>query len=72
MMKGIAAGYDARTPAGDADDAPVIVHVTFRAAGDLDEFSARMDGFAPFLSNTPGLVWKVWALDPDTQDGFGT
>jgi hypothetical protein len=31
-----------------------------------------MDSFAPFLSNTPGLVWKVWALDPETRDGSGT
>lgn len=72
MMKGIAAGYDARTPMSEADETPVIVHVTFKATGDLDDFSNRMDGFAPFLSNTPGLVWKVWALDRDTRDGSGT
>jgi len=72
MMKGIAAGYDARVPAAEAGADPVIVHVTFRAEGDLDAFSTRMDGFAPFLANTPGLVWKVWALDPETRDGSGT
>lgn len=72
MMRGIAAGYDARTPASEGDEIPVIVHVTFTAEGDLDVFSDRMDGFAPFLSNTPGLVWKVWALDPETRDGSGT
>lgn len=72
MMKGIAAGYAARVPAAAAEGDPVIVHVTFRAEGDLDDFSTRMDGFAPFLSNTPGLLWKVWALDRETRDGSGT
>lgn len=72
MMKGIAAGYSARHPAPAEMDAPVIVHVTFTVRGDLDDFAARMDGFAPFLSNTPGLAWKVWALDRDTRAGSGT
>lgn len=72
MMKGIAAGYDARTSASEGEEAPVIVHVTFTAKGNLDDFADRMDGFAPFLSNTPGLVWKVWALDRETRDGSGT
>lgn len=72
MMKGIAAGYDARVPAPEAEGGPVFDHVTFRAEGDLDAFTRQMDGFAPFLSNMPGLVWKVCALDCDTRDGSGT
>jgi len=72
LMRGIAAGYGARHPEPAATGGPVIVHVTFRVEGDLDAFAARMDGFAPFLSNTPGLRWKVWALDRKTRDGSGT
>lgn len=72
MMKGIAAGYEAHTPAPDEAGDPVIVHVRFTANGDLDDFSRRMDGFAPFLSNTSGLAWKVWALDPESRHASGT
>jgi hypothetical protein len=72
MMTGIAAGYAARSPDVPEGTTPVIVHVHFRAEGDLETFSARMDGFAPFLSNVPGLVWKVWALDRGTREASGT
>lgn len=72
MMKGVAAGYDARVPSTGGDSVPVLVSVTFRALGDLEAFARKMDGFAPFLSNTPGLVWKVWTLDRETRDGSGT
>lgn len=74
MMRGIAAGYAARTgidPSADTTG-PVILHVTFRTQGDLDTFDRRMQGFAPFLSNVPGLEWKVWTHDPETRAGSGT
>ena len=68
----IGGGYAARNPAPTNAGDPVIVHVTFTAQGDLDDFDARMHGFAAFLSCTPGLTLKVRALDRDTRAGSGT
>ena len=74
MMKGIAAGYAAKTGidvAAAADDR-ILVQVNFEVSGDYDAFEEKMEGFAPFLSNTQGMVWKVWSLDRDKGRANGT
>jgi hypothetical protein len=75
MMKGIAAGYSAKTGVDtnvEVRTAPRLLQVNFTVAGDLQEFSEQMDGFAPFLSNVPGMVWKVWSVHETTRQANGT
>ena len=37
-----------------------------------DAFTAEMEGSAAFLAEVPGLVWKVWSMDPATKRANGT
>ncbi|SLN21854.1 putative monooxygenase [Roseivivax jejudonensis] len=72
LLRGIAAAYDTPRSAVPDRAGAVLVQVSFRVTEATDDFLARMDDTAPFLSEVPGLVWKVWAFDADTRRGRGT
>ncbi|MEM1364271.1 MAG: YdhR family protein, partial [Pseudomonadota bacterium] len=75
MMKGIAAGYSAKIggqQTAEAGTGPKLLQVNFRVEGDIQEFSDQMDYFAPFLSQVPGMTWKVWSVNEQTRQANGT
>lgn len=63
MIGGIASAYKTRADAARAETGPVLLQINFRHLDEHDAFRAKMDGYAPFLAEVPGLRWKVWADD---------
>lgn len=45
--------------------------VTYGLRGDLAAFRADAARAAPLIAGTPGLLWKIWALDGSRGEGLG-
>ena len=52
-------------------EGPVLVSIDFAFDVPQDAFAAEMEGSAPFLSEMPGLIWKVWGQDAEAGRATG-
>lgn len=46
-----------------------LVTVRYTLTGDAETFRKDMDKAVGLISETPGLVWKIWGFEPEL--GFG-
>lgn len=61
------AALEAPDPAG-----PTLISIDFAYDMPHEAFAAAMEGSAPVVAQTPGLVWKVWSNDPAAGLATGT
>jgi hypothetical protein len=43
----------------------VLLTVTYRVSGDLENFGSNAAEVAAMIAGAPGLRWKIWGLAPD-------
>lgn len=48
---------------------PTLLAVAYRLRIPAAEFRSHAEGAAPRIAETPGLVWKIWGLDPGAGEG---
>lgn len=74
ILRGAAAqagvDFDALVTADDPE--PTLVSIHFDYTMPDAAFEAEMSGSAPFLAQMPGLTWKVWSWDEETNTANGT
>lgn len=74
IMDGLIARAGAERAALRAPDpeGPTLVSIDFAYDMRHEAFSAAMEGSAPVVAATPGLIWKVWSDDPEAGLATGT
>ena len=46
-----------------------LLTVTYRLRIPADAFRSHAEVAAPRIAATPGLIWKIWGLNPETGEG---
>lgn len=74
VMDGLIARAGADRAALEAPDpgGPTLVSIDFAHDMPRGAFAAAMEGSAPVVAATPGLIWKVWSDDPEAGLATGT
>jgi hypothetical protein len=49
----------------------MILQVNFHLAAPAGQYQALVDSVAPAFLDVPGLVWKIWLLNPAAHEAGG-
>lgn len=49
----------------------MILQINFSFAAPAGQYQTLVDSVAPAFRDVPGLVWKIWLLNPSAQEAGG-
>ncbi|MGC4050228.1 MAG: YdhR family protein [Paludibaculum sp.] len=49
----------------------MILQINFTLHAPAEEYQTLVDSVAPAFRDIPGLVWKIWLLNPSAQEAGG-
>lgn len=49
----------------------MILQINFTLAAPAGQYQTLVDSVAPSFRDVPGLVWKIWLLNPSAQEAGG-